>query len=622
MSASDTATVATTTSGPAVLEPVPAPREQPESFGRVRALAANPALVVGAVLGTVVAVSALVRIVVGMGVTAPAVFGDELIYAELARSLGESGAFEVRDAPFPQWTYGPLYPILLAPFHATLGLGDAYAATKIVNAVVMSLAAVPSYFLARRLLDRRVSLFVAALAVAVPGMAYTTRVMTESLFYPLFLTAILAIAAALERPTARRQVLALAAIAVACLGRAQAIALLPAFLSAALLVETVELRRGRADSWARALGGAVRRYAVTCWAGVAAIVAGAAYTQRPSFRAAHGQIYEEVSLTDLPRWIVYHVAELDLAVGVIPFAAFLALLPVARTGSRALLAFTALTGAAVAWSVLLVAGVAAHEDVARIQERYLFYVTPLFLIALFAWLRYGSERRWRTTVVAAAVAALLPAGLPLASVLDYRAYASTMALIPWLPAREPLGPGGVTAMIVALAAAAGLVFVLLRRVRPGYLVAVAVANLVVLSLFSHGTYVSLSNLASDAGIGSAERDWIDGAVGPAANVTVVWSGVPDDRVRWRTVWQAEFFNRSVRDVVALGAPMPNLYTPPVHLSGRELRDLAGAPVTARFVLADSRLGLEGTIVARNRSTHQAVYRVDGPVRLVSAPSPR
>jgi Dolichyl-phosphate-mannose-protein mannosyltransferase len=622
VSASDTASVATTTSGPAVLEPVAAPRDRGGMLGRARAVAANPALVVGAVLGTVVAVSALVRIVVGTAVSAPAIFGDELIYAELARSLGESGVFEVRDAAFPPWTYGPLYPILLAPLHATLGLGDAYAATKSLNAVVMSLAAVPAYFLARRLLDRRVSLFVAALTVAVPGMAYTTRVMTENLFYPLFLTAVLAIAAALERPTTRRQVLALAAVAVACLGRAQAIALLPAFLSAALVVETLELRRGRADSWARALGGAARRYAVTCGAGVAALVAAAAYTQRPSFRAAHGQLYEEASLADLPRWIVYHVAELDLAVGVIPFAAFLALLPVARTGSRALLAFTALTGAAVAWSVLLVAGLAAHEGVARIQERYLFYVTPLFLIALFVWLRPGSERRARTAVVAAAVAAILPAALPLGSVLDYRAYASTMALIPWLPARESLGPGAVTAMIVGFAAAAGLVFVLLRRVRPGYLVVFAVANLAVLSLYSHGTYVSLSNLASNAGIGSAERDWIDGAVGPAANVTVVWSGVPDDRAGWRTVWQAEFFNRSVRDVVALGAPMPHLYAPPVHLSGRALRDLAGAPVTAQFVLADSRLGLQGTVVATNPSVHQTVYRVDGPVRLVSAPSPR
>src|SRR5919201_3818606 len=66
-------------------------------------------------LGALVVVSAAVRFAIARAAPAPAIFPDEMIYAELARSFGDSGHFLVRDAPFGAWTYGPLYPVLLAP---------------------------------------------------------------------------------------------------------------------------------------------------------------------------------------------------------------------------------------------------------------------------------------------------------------------------------------------------------------------------------------------------------------------------------------------------------------------------------------------------------------------------
>ena len=56
----------------------------------------------------------------------------------------------------------------------------------------MSLAAIPAYFLARRLLPARLALVVAALTVLVPSMLYTGTLMTENAFYPLFLVVALA----------------------------------------------------------------------------------------------------------------------------------------------------------------------------------------------------------------------------------------------------------------------------------------------------------------------------------------------------------------------------------------------------------------------------------------------
>ena len=62
----------------------------------------------------------------------------------------------------------------------------------VVNAIVMSLAAVPAYLLARLFVSRRSSLLVAALTVLVPSLSYTGAVLTENVCYPLFLFAVLA----------------------------------------------------------------------------------------------------------------------------------------------------------------------------------------------------------------------------------------------------------------------------------------------------------------------------------------------------------------------------------------------------------------------------------------------
>ena len=97
---------------------------------------------------------------------------DELIYSELAKSLADSGRFLIRGEATA--AYGIVYPALIAPAWALFeSVPQAYAAAKAINALVMSLAAVPAYFLARRVLAEPLALVAAALTVAVPSMVYT-----------------------------------------------------------------------------------------------------------------------------------------------------------------------------------------------------------------------------------------------------------------------------------------------------------------------------------------------------------------------------------------------------------------------------------------------------------------
>ena len=66
----------------------------------------------------------------------------------------------------------------------------------------------------------------------VPATAYSALVMTEPLFYPLFVAAALALIVTLERPTPARQLLTVALCSRSSPSRTQALALLPAVATA------------------------------------------------------------------------------------------------------------------------------------------------------------------------------------------------------------------------------------------------------------------------------------------------------------------------------------------------------------------------------------------------------
>ena len=142
-------------------------------------------------LSAIVLLSAAIRFDLALDDPAPWIFQDELLYSELAKSFAATGTFAVRDVPGAQG-FGVVYSILISPaYWLYQNVTDAYEAIKAINAVLMSLAAVPTYLLARRVLGRGLALVAAALAVAVPSMVYTSTVMTEVAFYPITLTFVL-----------------------------------------------------------------------------------------------------------------------------------------------------------------------------------------------------------------------------------------------------------------------------------------------------------------------------------------------------------------------------------------------------------------------------------------------
>ena len=331
----------------------------------------------------------------------------------MARSFASTGHFLIRGA---HANYGFVYPLLISPAYALFSpISEVYRWVRVIDALAMCSVVLPAYLLARRVLKLPSALAVAALAVAVPSMAYVGTVMTENVFYPIFVWLMFALVCALERPTLRRQLVVLALCALAFVTRAQTVALVVAVLSAPLVLAWIERGRPRRLSAFRPLYGTVGLVALLVV--VVEVVRG----------RSPAQVLGNYSVTSnggyhvwpVLKWIVLHVAELDLSLWILPFAALIVLVANARHLDRPLRVFVAATTSVSVW-LLLEVGAFASQYSQRIEERNLFYVTPLFVIALLAWIERGQPKPPNATVVAAVLAAALPGAIPFAEPAEHQ----------------------------------------------------------------------------------------------------------------------------------------------------------------------------------------------------------
>jgi hypothetical protein len=575
-----------------------------------RALRAVPAW---AWLTAIVVGSSVFRALLGRELVAPFIMVDEIIWSEVARGIADAGEPLLRDQPDPG--YSPVYPLLISPIYALFSsLPDAYGAVKALNAVVMSLAAVPAYFLARRVASQGLSLLAALLAVAIPSLAYTGTVMTENVFYPLFLLYALVLVLVLERPGALRVVALLVLLGLAYSTRVQAVALAPAALLAPFVLAIFARESIRATvSRFRWLYGIVAGLILVALAGL--LVAGR--TPKDLLGAYSPVGDREYDFAEALRYVWWHVAELSLYVLVIPLAATIVLVGRARSLDERLQAFLAAT---VALTVCLVPVVAtfASEFSDRIEERNLFYVAPLLGIALVAWIGLGAPRPRVLAGASAAVSAVLVVAIPFDRFLTTSAITDTLMLLPLWSLQDRIGEDWVTPAAAALSVGLAAAFLLVPR-RYAIALPLLVLGLWVLAIRpifwgTHG-FERFSRGALFQGIRTAERDWVDTALPSGARAAFLWTG----RIDRLTVNQNEFFNRAVGRVYYVADPTPGgLPETRVRIdpeTGRvTLPD--GNAVTDEYLLADSSFEPDGKRIAQDKGWGVTLWRVNTP--LVSA----
>ena len=572
-----------------------------------RPLALTRAIPAWAYLTGIVVVSAGLRYAFGRWMTAPWIMVDELVYSELAKSVAATGHFLIRDQA--SGSYGFVYPLVIAPAWRLFGsVPSAYAAAKAINAVAMSLAAVPAYFLARRVLSQWLSLAAALLAVAVPSMVYTGTLMTENAFYPIFLAAALVLVLMLERPTWQRQLLVLGIALVAFATRAQAVALFPAILTAPLLL-----------GW-RGLGRFRVLYGTVAGVAVVAVVAEALRGRSPFavLGAYQTTSHEHYDVGEVAKWALWHLAGLDLYLGVVPFAAFLVLCLEWRRLDGPQRAFMAGAGMLALWLWLEVSAFASIPTVQRIEERNLFYVAPFFLIALLLWIRLGAPRRLPWAVVVALGSGALVAAIPFVRFIGITATSDTFALLPWWKLQEhvltlhQVRP-------VATACARRRLRALPRRAAPLRARAAAARAPLLRRRPAADRVAHDARLARLAvpGDPACRRDWIDRAVGRNADVAASGRGSPRRTRSGTTSSSTAASARSWTGCRHAGRPAGDRGDDrPAHRPRPRRRQA----VRHRYVLADASLDLYGKVVASDPLLGVSLYRVNGPLRSLTTVS--
>ena len=165
-------------------------------------------------------------------ILAPSEFSDGYIYSKIARSVFFSQELSVHEINVDHL---PLYPIILSPAYIFQDMNNVYLFMKIINAFISSLIIFPAFFLAKEFLSTKKSfLFSILISVLPSNFAFSSYLMTENLFYPLFLTSVYLIYKSFQEDRIKYDILASVFIGLSFLTRALSLVLI--FIVFALFV--------------------------------------------------------------------------------------------------------------------------------------------------------------------------------------------------------------------------------------------------------------------------------------------------------------------------------------------------------------------------------------------------
>jgi hypothetical protein len=494
--------------------------------------------------------------------TSWAVMTDELQVVRLAESIA------TRFSPIPSIHgayYGALsqlYPLLIAPFFGAMSAPSAARAAHLLNTLLLPSAAIPAFLLARSVTGSRAAAVAAgALTAVTPWLVLTSTLLTENAAYPAFAWAVFLCHRTMAAPTARHDAGALGGLALAFFARTQ---LLVVAVALPLAVVCHELGFARTEG-VRAKA-ALRRIPAThpVLVGVyaVALLGAAGLAALGSLAATVGNYAVPFQSDLLPDGIwssaVAHLDQVIVGCSVVPFLLALAwaVAALVRPDGKHAHAFAVLFVLLVPLLTLEVASFDLRfTPEAFIQDRYLFYLAPLFAVGAAAALTQRTSFRLRAIVFAAAAVV----GFALLRYANYRDdtiifWASPAAAFhPALAHAAKFVAGSAETWISFAGAVLSGMLLFLARDRPRLAVLTAGTVLAVLGAGQAG-YV-FERFADPAQhrppLLRADRNWIDEAVPAGSSVALVPSA-HDTPGYW---WEAELWNKRVDRVLRVnGGP--------------------------------------------------------------------
>jgi Dolichyl-phosphate-mannose-protein mannosyltransferase len=398
----------------------------------------------------------------------------------------------------------------------------------------MSLAAVPVYVYGRRLMPPSYALAAAALTLASPLLLYTGLLMTEVLYYPLAAWTLLATAHAIATGTRRDFALALVLVAACVLTRSQAVVLVAVLLLALCL-----------DA---AFGRSFRRLRPFWPLAVVFVVGAVVLAAEPGLLGSYAVTLQgSYPLGSALHFTLEHLALAILTTAVLPAVALCLLTIEAVRGRIAEPELRSVVATSLAAVVLisLQVGFFAARFAPHLLERDLAALPPLLFTVLAAWVARGSVRPVLATTAVVLGIGVFVLAMPWDRLVNPIAFADSFSLLlPYrMDDREPV------VFVVLIVVILLLCFVFMpRRASAGFLV-VPFALLVATSAVASNRVAGLVRSVQRDFVGP-DPSWIDHAAG--GNVTYLYDG----ESYWNVVWQEQFWNRRITQVVYAATPVP------------------------------------------------------------------
>ena len=537
---------------------------------------------------------------------APIVFGDELEWTMISRSIAHTGHGARLGVPtgfrsFAAYMIAPLW--LLSTTHA------AYTGIKYLQAIVMSLAAIPVFLLARTLVSTRWAAAVALGTLCTSAYVYAPLLQPEALAYPTFMlcayASVQALAGRGRRWTIAAIVLSILAIAV----RNQLAMALGALALAAAVLWVVGPRGQRFRA----------RWSVGDHVGAAVLLIGA-FVVLNRFASPHVQQWNYVSQSFKGRiWSLglQSGSALALGLGVLPAIGGLASLwvPERRDDPR-WRAFAAYLGASIVAFGTYTGVKAAYNSTqvfTRVEERNLIYLGPLLLLGTA--IVFSARRVWWPAIAASAafVATILlwwdpHLDFPYTDSPGYGIAAMANRFFYWNQSQIKV------AIVVTLVVSTALL--LLHRHRAlstGVRAALIFAASLTVAVWMGTAQVTTArgmqrdanaHLAGLAAIGAVPYDWVERET-HGRGVTYLGQNLNlgDNHGLWLTL----FWNANIEHAYTLDSTYPGpgpSVTPGLAKPNGTLTDDTGTP----YVLADNGVLMDGRKVG-NQKGSLILYRI-------------
>lgn len=562
-------------------------------------------------LAVLVVASSAVRFFFSRGLDAPWIAPDEQLYGLLGRSLVAGDGLTLFGERIPY--YSLVYPLFVGLPFAWTGLEEGVRTVQLLQALAMSLTAVPVFLWARPIAGTRWALAGAGLTVLIPGLVYSGLFMSEALYYLVATLAVWALAACLERPTLVRQGCLLGALALAFGTRLQAVGLAGTILLALGLVAVAE--RSLAPFRRLLLTLAVLGAGAALW--VVSRVRAGGFGELLGAYAPLAQA-DEYSLGDIAQSLAWQTGAVALLTVAVPLVALGILAWEMLRGREDDLRVRALVAAALAYAVvtLVVVGAFASRFVEHVTERQLLSVAPPIFVVFAVWLRRGAPRPQPATSLVAFAVAAAALLLPLDRVTTPAAYADAPSMISLDQLSRQLDEAAFEGVYAGALALLLLAAVLLpRRAVPVLAILVALV-LGGASLVASTEIRERSQTERERTFAGVPVDWID-----AAGERDVALLVTDERF-WPSAWELLFWNKTIMKVVRLrGAESPGVIPQEVAIVRRDglLEARSGLDLTPHAVAAPTGTSIVGeelaSLPASFEQAGMVLWRVTPPLRM-------